>query len=547
MRTVLTGFRDTVKPSVMPSAQRKTLAFRNRFSVMHQRLLRHESFHTSVVTTARTTQKRGLAGQQLRITQIANMLGRHGSQQMLLGMLIILPAGELAISDLTGTIMLDVSRAVDYPENSAWFTPGMIVLADGVYEEEGENTGKGLGGTRGVGGILGGRFLASFIGHLSCETRATSLGMSEGDGVQDHAIGGGFGWIDFLGLGSERAVGSKMRRVEKRLVRQITSAEAADRSRVVILGEVNLDNPRTYPALRKILSIYAAEDQAAPPVAFVLTGNFIRHPIMARGRGRGSVEYKEYFDELGTVLAEFPQLVKDSTFVFVPGDNDAWISAGSTGAATPIPRKPVPEVFTSRIRRLFTSNASQDQSRASPEAVWASNPTRLNLFGPTHEMLLFRDDLLGRMQRNAVVIGDDRKGADDREDTGMSQDGARTQEPEAETMDVDDAQDSERKRTQAASVRTAQRLVKTVLDQGYLSPFQPSIRPVHWDYAWGLHIYPLPSAMVLMDNTAPAFCVTYGRCHVMNPGAVLVPDRRGIARWVEYKMGSLGQVKECSF
>ena len=114
-------------------------------------------------------------------------------------------------------------------------------------------------------------------------------------------------------------------------------------------------------------------------------------------------------------------------------------------------------------------------------------------------------------------------------------------------MEVDGAREGEKERTAAVSVRTAQRLVKTVLDQGYLSPFQPSIRPVHWDYAWGLHIYPLPSAMVLMDGTAPAFCVTYGRCHVMNPGPVLVPDRRGTARWVEYKMGSLGQVRECNF
>lgn len=531
----------------MPSAPRKTLAFRNRFNVLHQRLLRHESFHTSTVTNARTTQRKGLGGQQLRITQIANMLGRHGTQQMLLGMLMILPAGELAISDLTGTIMLDVSRAVDYPENSAWFTPGMIVLADGVYEEADEDSGMGLGGTRGVGGILGGKFLASFIGHLSCETRATSLGMAGPDGAQDSAIGGGFGWIDFLGVGSERAVGAKMRRVEKRLLRQLTSAEATDRSRLVILGEVNLDNPRTFPALRKILSLYG-EDQAENPVAFVLTGNFIRHPVMARAKGRGSVEYKEYFDELGTVLAEFPQLVKNSTFVFVPGDNDAWISSGSTGAATPTPRKPIPEVFTSRIRRLFTAGAGQDESKAAPQAVWASNPSRLSLFGPTHELLLFRDDILGRMQRNAVVIGDARK---DTDSEGAPEDPAEMPREEQEGMDLDGAEDRDKDKDKeaaaAAGVRTAQRLVKTVLDQGYLSPFQPSIRPVHWDYSWGLHIYPLPSAMVLMDNTAPAFCVTYGRCHVMNPGSVLMPDRKGVARWVEYKMGSLGQVRECSF
>lgn len=533
----------------MPSAPRKALAFKNRFNVIHQRLLRHESFHTSAVTTSRAANKRRTpgAGQALKITQIANMLGRHGTQQMLLGMLVILPAGELAISDLTGTITLDLSRAVDYPENSAWFTPSMIVLVDGIYEEEDEEIGKGLGGTRGVGGVLGGKFIASFIGHLSCETRATSLGMTGADGAQDQSIGGGFGWIDFLGLGSERAVGQKMRRVEERLLRRLTAEEAADRSRLVILGELNLDNPRTLPALRKILSIYAAEDQAAPPLTFILMGNFVQHPIMARSRGGGSVEYKEYFDELGTVLAEFPALIKNSTFVFVPGDNDAWISAGTTGASSPLPRKPIPDIFTSRIRRLFTSAASNDQTKASPEAIWASNPSRLSLFGPNHEIALFRDDMLGRLQRNAVVVGGARDAAateDDGEDVPMMQvDG----EGDA-SMEVDGAAgQSEKERVAAASLRTAQRLVKTVLDQGYLSPFQPSIRPVHWDYSWALHLYPLPSALVLMDNTAPAFCVTYGRCHVMNPGSILLPDRRSVARWIEYKIGSLGQVRESAF
>lgn len=540
----------------MPSAPRKTLAFKNRFNVVHQRLLRHESFHTSSVATARnSTKRRGPgAGQALKITQIANMLGRHGTQQMLLGMLVILPAGELAISDLTGTITLDLSRAIDYPENSAWFTPSMIVLVDGIYEEEDEETGKGLGGTRGVGGVLGGKFIASFIGHLSCETRATSLGMTGADGAQDQSIGGGFGWIDFSGLGSERAVGQKMRRVEERLLRRLTEDEAADRSRMVVLGELNLDNPRTLPALRKILALYAAEDQAAAPLTFILMGNFVSQPVMARGRGRGSVEYKEYFDELGTVLAEFPTLVKDSTFVFVPGDNDAWISAGTAGASSPLPRKPIPDVFTSRIRRLFTANTvgagstGDEAPRANPEAVWASNPSRLSLFGPNHELVLFRDDMLGRLQRNAVSVGASRHEAQqDGEDIVMTpaadnDDGNSGDENGDAGVDAGEAQ-----RVAQASLRTAQRLVKTVLDQGYLSPFQPSIRPVHWDYSWALHLYPLPSAMVLMDATAPAFCVTYGRCHVMNPGSVLVPDKRGVARWIEYKIGSLGRVRECSF
>ena len=96
-------------------------------------------------------------------------------------------------------------------------------------------------------------------------------------------------------------------------------------------------------------------------------------------------------------------------------------------------------------------------------------------------------------------------------------------------------------------VQSARKLVKTILDQGYLSPFRTNIRPVHWDYASSLHLYPLPTAMVLVDPTAPTFCVTYEGCHVMNPGAVLVPGRRGVGRWIEYELGKAGRVRECLF
>ncbi len=134
-----------------------------------------------------------------KITPIANLLGRHGSHHMLLGMLVILPTGSLAISDLTGTIALDLSHAVAIPEDSAWFTPGMIVLIDGVYEEEEGTVGRGLSGSSGVGGTLGGRFQAFFIGQPPCEKRKATLGVSGLDGGPDHTIGGWIRLDRFLG------------------------------------------------------------------------------------------------------------------------------------------------------------------------------------------------------------------------------------------------------------------------------------------------------------------------------------------------------------
>ncbi|EEU45047.1 uncharacterized protein NECHADRAFT_93537 [Fusarium vanettenii 77-13-4] len=534
--------RDTSSPSLLPAASHKTTVFRNRYNVIHQRLLRNESFQTSAVSSSRKrTLQRSLSNQQsLKLTPIANLLGRHGSSHMLLGLLVILPTGDLAISDLTGTIALDLSQAVAIPEDSAWFCPGMIVLVDGVYEEEDESVGKGLSGSSGVGGTLGGRFQGFFIGQPPCERRKATLGISGPDGGQEQTIGGGFGWIDFLGVGSERACGTKMRRLEQRLLRaRDEEDDAPPRGRVVIIGELNLDQPRTLQALRKILSTYASEPEGSAPLTFVLMGNFTQHSVLARGGSGGSIEYKEYFDALASALSDYPTLLQSSTFVFVPGDNDGWVSAFTAGASVPIPRKPVPDMFTSRIRRAFATANAEAGSKSDGSVIWTSNPSRLSLFGPNHELVLFRDDVSARLRRTSVRLKPKTHDANV-DDSQQPPESSRDKRQPSEPMDLDAAHHDDPITTDTASpatpliphdVHAAQKLVKTLLDQGYLAPFRQTIRPVHWDYASALHLYPLPTAMVLLDTTAPPFCVTYEGCHVMNPGSVLVPGRKGVGRW----------------
>ncbi|KAI0171134.1 DNA polymerase alpha/epsilon subunit B [Pestalotiopsis sp. NC0098] len=558
--------RDPTKPSLMPSAAHKTALFRNRYNVIHQRLLRNESFQTSAVATAkagppslkRSSSSTITAQQTYKITPIANLLGRHGSHHMLLGLLSISPTGTLTISDLTGTISLDLSQATSVPEDSAWFTPGMIVLVDGIYEEEEESVGKGLGASNGIGGIIGGRFQGFFIGQPPCEKRKATLGVSGPEGGQDHTIGGGFGWIDFLGVGSERAVGSKMRKVEQRILRHASEdEESPGRGRVVILGELNLDQPRALQALHKILTIYATEPEGMSPMTFVITGNFTQHAVMAGGGSSGgSVEYKEYFDSLASVLSDFPTLLQTANFVFVPGDNDGWASSFSAGAAVPLPRKSVPDMFTSRIRRAFVAANAEPGVKKGGEAVWTSNPARLTAFGPSHELVIFRDDISARLRRTAVRLKSSKSTSDDQENLEPPQEidedvdmmGAlQDQETAVEAMDVDAVVSKPAKPGITHDIQAARKLVKTILDQGYLAPFRQQIRPVHWDYASALHLYPLPTSMILVDATAPPFCITYEGCHVMNPGTVLVAGRRGVGRWIEYELGGKGNVRECLF
>ena len=279
--------------------------------------------------------------------------------------------------------------------------------------------------------------------------------------------------------------------------------------------------------------------------------------------GGGSIEYKEQFDALASVLSEFPLLLSAITLLFVPGDNDPWASSFSAGAATAIPREGIPEIFTSRIRRaVATANAemARKETDRGGEAIWASNPARMSLFGPVEELVVFRDDITGRLRRSAIMFSKldvDRNDVDPSVDTSrdshLQTNGNGTNE-DADSMEIDMAVrvPSKPVTTSAteADTHTARKLVKTVLDQGYLSPFPLSTRPVYWDFASALSLYPLPTALILADAEAPAFAVTYEGCHVMNPGRVVdeLGGRRGVAKWVEYDIKNRrGVIKEVRF
>lgn len=499
----------------------------------------------------------------------------------------------------------------------------MVVLVDGIYDEEYNAAGGSLEGVGEIGGVIGGRLIGFSVGAPRCETRATSLSLSDtgGDG-EPGILGGGFGWVDFLGVGSERAMGSRMRRLHQSLLglsslRTDNGMSApdypGDSSRnIIMLGQVHLDNPKTLLALRRLLTHYSASSTAPdgtlvparPPLAFILFGSFIQHaalsspnisassssthdastPGATNTTDTSSIAYKENFDALAALLADFPLLLRNSTFVFVPGDNDPWPSAFAAGAACPLPRRGIPDMFTSRVKRVFAA-ANADPpgvkgDRKTPgEAIWTSNPARLTLFGPDQELVLFRDDISSRLRRNAISLKNN--GANNSSETDHRDARPRPQpqtqyepdpdpSPNADTMDVDP---SPRLPTLDPPTRHARRLTKTLLDQSHLSPFPLSLRPLHWSYASSaLSLYPLPSAVALCDPEAESWCLVYQGCCVVNVGSFVGEGkgsggrgggmgdeadertgrkmgdrvfaersgggRKGVCRWVEYDAGS---------
>ncbi|KAJ5339096.1 DNA polymerase alpha/epsilon subunit B [Penicillium brevicompactum] len=538
------------KPSLFPSPAHKTALFRDRYNLVYQRLLRNEAFQSSLGSTAVPSLQRSSSNlaqrQSYKLTPIANLLGRTGTSHLLLGLLSISATGDLSLVDLSGSVALDLSHARMIPEDGAWFAPGMIVLVDGIYEEEEMVQGAALGGNTGIGGAIGGQFVGISICGPPCERRDISLGTSNRHDSGQMSSSGGFGWVDFLGLGSERAQGARMRRIqEKCLQKDLEATETSPRLKVAILSEVNLDNMKTLDALKKVFSTYNDLALREHPQAFILIGNFVQRAIISGGGRAGSIEYKEYFDSLALVLSDFPALLQHSTFVFVPGDNDPWASAFSAGAASTVPRQSIPDLFTSRVRRAFaTANSELGAQHTEPagEAVWTSNPARLSWFGPVHDIAVFRDDMSGRLRRSAVNTTLDSQDPD----TTM-QDPSSSAATFAEgNSQIDDLGQQENSKATAESGATmARRLVKTILDQGTVSPFPLPLRPVLWDHASALQLYPLPTALVLADPEAAPFCMTYEGCHVMNPGRLVPEGGTPTARWIEFDvLRNRGKIRE---
>lgn len=560
-------------PSFFPDPSHKTHLFRHRYNIVHQRILRNESFRASTLSSLRSSRlNRGPSEissihQAYKLTPITNLLGRSGSNHLLLGLLTISPAGSLVIGDLSGSIALDIQHARPIPEQGVWFTPGMMVLVDGIYEEEGAASVPVLGTDGGIGGTIGGKFVAFSVGGPPCERREVSLGISATSAENTSSAGAGFGWVDFLGIGSERASGVRMRKLEQKILKQnMSSTASGGRGTMIIMGEVDLTRANSLQALRKVLATYAAETSCRTPMSFVLMGNFVRYAVMTGGGSGGSIEYKEYFDSLATALSDYPTILQTATFIFVPGDNDPWASAFSAGTATIIPRSGVPEIFTTRVKRAFATanmeSASPGGNKAGGEAIWSSNPARISLFGPAQEIVLFRDDMTGRLQRSALKFSSFNDEPSTGEESVQAEAPSQPLSFSADIQKPDKLNSGTREKTKdhdvstskttddsttvsSSDIHSARKLVKTILDQGYLSPFPISTRPVSWDYAGVLQLYPLPSALVLMDPEIPAFAVTYEGCHVMNPGPLVPQGRSGLAQWMEYNiMTRRGKMRE---
>ena len=281
----------------------KSMVFRERYRVLHQRTMRHELF-SPVVEGANQSQ----VAEKFALKPVEFLLGSTANlgQIIVLGMLTQIKEGKYYLEDPSGVVELDMRQA-NY--HTGLYTENCFVLAEGTYED--------------------GVFRIKALGFPPAEP---------GKVTRNH-----FGNVNFFGGPSSTSLkaSAKLKAIERE----------NHNAMFVILSDVWLDQPKVMEKLRALFSGYST----MPPAMFILCGNFTSEPY-------GPKHYhtlKASFQAFAKLVAEFPPLTENSRFVFIPGPQDP-------GPGNILPRPPIPMVFTSAITEkipmsVFTSNPCRIQ------------------------------------------------------------------------------------------------------------------------------------------------------------------------------------------
>ena len=399
----------------------KSALFRSRYTLVLQQTSRHELF--APPTFGESLTKGDPSRSRFQLYRVEGLLGDSGlpDKVIVLGILTRIKEGKVHLEDPTGYVELDLTNAVFH---TGLFVENSLVLAEGLYDEK--------------------VFHVSAIGFPPPEPPSVTRNY--------------FGNVNFFG-GSSSVCAKSSEKLQAML------AENED-AMFVFLSDVFLNDPRVMERLDTLFSGYSE----TPPTAFVLMGDFSSAPYGPLA----NQNLRENFKSLGELVSRYPDLVKNSQFLFVPGPQDP-------GPGNLLPRPPIPSVLTS------------DLTSRVPTARFCSNPVRIRFC--TREIVVFREDLLGKMCRQCVKFPN-------------------------------------------SSVDLSTHFTKTLLSQAHLSPLPLHTLPVYWDFDHALQLHPLPDLVVIGDKCDP-FTVTSGETTVTNTGSFLRSD-------FEFKvyMPATGQVED---
>uniref|UniRef100_H3DIP1 DNA polymerase epsilon subunit n=1 Tax=Tetraodon nigroviridis TaxID=99883 RepID=H3DIP1_TETNG len=292
-------------PSLCGLAKDKAELFRERYTILQQRIHRHELFTPPAIGTGVEEGEN-----KFQLKTIEALLGSTAKmgEVIVLGMITQLKEGKFYLEDPSGTVQLDMSKRLHQFHNGL-YTDSCFVLAEGWYEDS-------------VFHVNGFGFPPT---EPSSATRAY------------------YGNMNFFGGPSSTSVkaSAKLKQLE----------EENEDAMFVIISDVWLDDVEVLEKLNLMLSGYSS----MPPTCFIFIGNFSRAPY-------GNTQIKSLKDSLralADIICAHPNIHNSSRFLFVPGPEDP-------GPGTILPRPPLANHITEEFRQrvpfsVFTTNPCRVQ------------------------------------------------------------------------------------------------------------------------------------------------------------------------------------------
>jgi hypothetical protein len=109
--------------SLFAPVGKKSLLLRQRYTLIHQRIMRHSKLQKNSMVTRKTGEE------HFSLTPVASLIAKdHKVLCCLFGMLVQIDSCKFAIEDLSGMVELDISKC---NADHGSFVPGCFVLAEG--------------------------------------------------------------------------------------------------------------------------------------------------------------------------------------------------------------------------------------------------------------------------------------------------------------------------------------------------------------------------------------------------------------------------------
>ncbi|CAH8509946.1 unnamed protein product [Dicrocoelium dendriticum] len=342
-------------------------------------------------------------------------------------------------------------------------------------------------------------------------------------------------------------VGAPAAAQDTKMQRLLTTTQAGADAMLVLLGETCLDRPDCLDRLTTLFNGYCD----CPPVAFVLTGNFL-------GPSANGRSYPERVSSLRQLLIQLIMVYKNAFpdidtlspsrcphLILVPGPTDPVCAPSSI-----LPRPGFPFRLFSDIldgRRVGNDAAV----KCPPWLHLTSNPCRLRLY--TREIVVFRAEYSRLLIRHCIHLPAFSEPLDDAVTSIDLQQDSETQLPESQrsgdenTPTDDNSSTSVRApKPKTPAERLGAGLARCLASQAHLLPLMGHIAPVYWAFDQALSLQPLPDLVVAVEpqsladlNSTTANPIQTGNCRFINPdqfGRTVLAESTGLRTEYAFKV-----------